>query len=299
MSDNLSPRQPLGGDLSAGNVVSAGLRIYRDRFKPYFLLALQASLWSLIPVYGWAKSYTLLAIISRLAYGEVIERPESVDDARQQVNPLLWNILAASLLVGLLFLSIIIGVGLFVALFFGILYGVLSNTFLQNSAINVFLVILGIVIFLVFLLGFVWLSSRFSVFELPMAIDLVSDPIVAIKRSWNLTKDFVWQLILISTVAFLIFIPFYVISYLLNLIVVSFLTLILTGITTALDRIIFSSGATQSFQLFVFITVQLISFAISLVMGAVYLPFWQAIKAVIYYDLRVRKEGLDLQIKSN
>jgi hypothetical protein len=296
MSDRLSPRQPLGGDLSAGNVVSAGLRIYRDRFKSYFSLALQASLWSFVPVYGWAKSATIFGIISRLAYGEVIERPESVDDARRQVNPLLWNFLAASLLVGLLFIGILIAVGLFVGIFFSVLYGILTNAFPQNSGVTALLVILGVFVFFVFLLGFIWLSSRFSVYELPMAIDLVNDPIAAIKRSWNLTKDYVWQLILISTVAFLIFVPFYILTYLLNLIVVSLLTLILTGIASALDRIIFSSGATQFFQLLVFIVVQFISLAISLVMGAVYIPFWQAIKAVIYYDLRARNEGIDLQI---
>jgi len=31
--------------------------------------------------------------------------------------------------------------------------------------------------------------------------------------------------------------------------------------------------------------------------GALVLPFWQAIKAIIYYDLRSRKEGLGLQMR--
>jgi hypothetical protein len=31
--------------------------------------------------------------------------------------------------------------------------------------------------------------------------------------------------------------------------------------------------------------------------GPVVIPFWQPMKAIIYYDLRSRKEGLGLQIR--
>jgi hypothetical protein len=41
----------------------------------------------------------------------------------------------------------------------------------------------------------------------------------------------------------------------------------------------------------------LISLALSILMGALLIPFWQAIKAVIYYDLRTQKEGIDLEIR--
>ena len=36
--------------LSVGNVVSAGLRIYRDNFKKYFWLAFVGYLWFYIPI---------------------------------------------------------------------------------------------------------------------------------------------------------------------------------------------------------------------------------------------------------
>ena len=36
---------------------------------------------------------------------------------------------------------------------------------------------------------------------------------------------------------------------------------------------------------------------VSLGSGALLTPFWQAMKAIIYYDLRSRKEGLGLQIR--
>lgn len=47
MSENLTPPME---PLSVGNVVSAGLRIYRDHFKSYFGISLRATLWSFVPL---------------------------------------------------------------------------------------------------------------------------------------------------------------------------------------------------------------------------------------------------------
>jgi hypothetical protein len=73
--------------LSVGNVVSAGLRIYRDRFLTYFRLAFIAYLWIFVPIYGWAKFSSIMGLISRLAFGEVRERPETVTEANRYVKP--------------------------------------------------------------------------------------------------------------------------------------------------------------------------------------------------------------------
>jgi hypothetical protein len=40
--------------------------------------------------------------------------------------------------------------------------------------------------------------------------------------------------------------------------------------------------------------VNLFSVAINIIIGALFLPFWQSIAGVIYYDLRVRREGMNL-----
>jgi uncharacterized membrane protein (DUF485 family) len=47
------------------------------------------------------------------------------------------------------------------------------------------------------------------------------------------------------------------------------------------------------FFLVYFLLILLLSFA----SGALVTPFWQAMKAIIYYDLRSRKEGLGLQMR--
>jgi hypothetical protein len=39
------------------------------------------------------------------------------------------------------------------------------------------------------------------------------------------------------------------------------------------------------------------TYAIGLAASVIVLPLWQTIKAVIYYDLRSRREGLGLQLR--
>ncbi|NJK50935.1 DUF975 domain-containing protein [Candidatus Gracilibacteria bacterium] len=265
MSDSLTPQQPLGS-LSVGNVVSAGLRIYRDRFKLYYSLALQSYLWIFVPVYGWAKFAAISGLISRLAYSEIIEHPETVNEARRHVKPRLWTFLGAGILVSLIFLGAFVGVGLF----FAIVFGILATIAQQNSALLIFISLLGIVALIGLFFGYIWLYSRLSIVELPIAIESETDASAAIGRSWNLTKGFVVRLQLIFFVAFLITLP---LSLVVNLI----------GFFLPQDSAI----------------AVLINLALSIVLGAFLIPFWQAIKAVIYYDLRTRKEGIDLEIRDS
>lgn len=260
-----SPRQPLGS-LTVGNVVSAGLRIYRDHFKLYYSLALQGYLWLIVPIYGWAKFSAILGLISRLAYGEVIERPETVDDARRYTNPRMWNFFWAGFLVGL----IILGASFIVFLIAGIFFAILASIFQQNPVAITILVLLGIIVFIAFIFGYIWLYSRLSLVELPIAIEEQRDATAAIDRSWNLTKGFVLRLQLVFFVSFLISLPP---NILVNVVTLPF---------------------PQDSPI-----VALVNVALGVLIGALLIPFWQAIKAVIYYDLRTRKEGIDLEIRDS
>jgi hypothetical protein len=40
-----------------------------------------------------------------------------------------------------------------------------------------------------------------------------------------------------------------------------------------------------------------INLLLTIPLGALLIPFWQSIKAVIYYDLLTRKEGLGLELR--
>ncbi|BAZ86107.1 hypothetical protein NIES806_23170 [Dolichospermum compactum NIES-806] len=47
-------------------------------------------------------------------------------------------------------------------------------------------------------------------------------------------------------------------------------------------------------------TIYTVVYLLSLLIGGTFvMPFWQSIKAVIYYDLRSRREGLGLQLRDH
>ncbi|GBF79745.1 DUF975 domain-containing protein [Aphanothece sacrum] len=270
MSKSSNTTQSLG-TLSIGNVVSAGLRIYRDHFKLYYTQALISYFWLFVPVYGWAKFSAIQGLIARLAFHEVIERPETIHEARQQVQPRMWNFLVAGFLVFLIvFASVIIGAIIF-GLFALILGLIFASAFQDNQIIlGIVGFIFGIIAFFIFMFGYIWIFSRLSIVELPIAIESQSDASFAINRSWKLTKGSVLRLQLIFFVAFLVTLP-------LSLII-NFASLLIPS-----DSPIYL----------------IFNLVISILVGALVIPFWQTIKAVVYYDLRSRKEGLGLEIKDS
>ncbi|MDZ7958356.1 MAG: DUF975 domain-containing protein [Aulosira sp. DedQUE10] len=272
-----SPMQPL----SVGNVVSAGIRLYRSHLKDYFLLALKAYVWILVPIYGWAKFYALTALISRLAFGDLVDQPESIGAGERFVNSRLWQFLLTMLLMLIVGMVIVFGVG-----FVFVLLGVLSAVVVgglgqQNSPAAVLL--FGFIAFVVGLGALVavfWLLTRFYLVDVPLAIEDNVDATSTISRSWELTQGYVWRILLISFVAFLITIP-------IQLVVQIFATIIQL-ITMPLIQ-----QGNSGLSVLVFLLILVLSFA----SGAVILPFWQTIKAVIYYDLRSRREGLGLKLR--
>jgi membrane-anchored glycerophosphoryl diester phosphodiesterase (GDPDase) len=301
------------GPLSVGNVVSAGLRLYRDHLKVYFGIACRATLWALLPfvvlipiplvliydqanpailgllipaglvlfVYGMAKYMVNSALISRLAFCELTNQPESARDARRQVSPKLWIFLRAYLLFLLLSFGIWIGFYL-IALVLGILGGFLAVSVQDNMAILVVLGLIAIILFGIALSVIIRIFTRLFMYEVPLAIEEDITASQTIQRSWSLTKNHVGRVFLTLTVAFLISIPIYII--------VQIIVSILQGV---LLRVVAAEPTSVGFQILSII----VGYVLGLVSGALLLPFWQAIKAVVYYDLRSRREGLGMQLR--
>lgn len=267
MANNLNPR-PVSEPLSVGNVVSAGLRIYRDNFKVYYIEALKSYLWLIIPIYGWAKFAAIQGLLSRLAFFEVMETPESLTDARRQVLPKLWRFLGLGILLGLIFFGFF-----FISFLVIILLGMGAEANAESNVGVAFL--FGALIFvsiLVIIFASIWLLSRLSFADLAIAIDNVQEATKAISRSWKLSQGFVVKIQTIFFVAFLITIPLSMIS----------------NIGSMIGSIIFGESM---------LLASLINFILSILIGALAIPFWQSIKAVIYYDLLTRKEGLGLSLR--
>jgi hypothetical protein len=272
-----NPTQPL----SVGNVVSAGLRLYRSHLKDYFLLALKAYAWILVPVYGWAKFYALTALISRLAFGDLVNQPESVSSGQRFVNSRLWQFLLALLLLFLIGIGIGLGVIIFSALL-GVLSAVLVGGVGQqgNPATYLVFILIAFALGTVALLGILWLVTRFYLVDLPLAVEEDIEATSAISRSWELTQGHVWRILLISFVGFLITLPIQI--------VVQVITSILQAAFVPLIQ-----DGNSIYALLYFVLVIALSFS----SGALLVPFWQSIKAVIYYDLRSRREGLGLKLR--
>jgi len=261
------------GPLSVGNVVSATLRIYRDHFKSYFGLALVATLWLLVPIYGWAKYSAISALISRLAFGEVREKPETVSDARREVNPRMWRFLWAGILTYLIFF----GVSLVFWIAMVIVAGGAGAIFGQNYVIMGALVVVVLIAFFIICIR---LISRLLIVELPLAIENNIGASSAISRSWELTKGSVGRIQWIVLVAILVSLPITIIVQILATIIQVFLSRVL--------------GAESGIY---YLVSYLLTLPLSLGSSALQTPFWQAMRAIIYYDLRSRKEGLGLQIR--
>lgn len=249
------------GFLSIGNVISAGIRIYRDHFQAYFIEALRCYLWAFVPVYGWAKLLAIQGMIGRLAFQEVIEQPESVPEARLRVKPRLWTFLLAALFTFLVFLGFFVVVGIAIVVLIGVTVAVSQ----VNPLLSVIVGILIGVFSLFAVFAYIWLFSRLAFTDLAIAIESINEPMKAIRRSWQLSEGYVIKLQTIYFVAFLITIPISIISN--------------------LGTIILGDENTMA---------PIIDLALTVLTGAFILPFWQAIKSVIYYDLKVRKEGVDL-----
>jgi len=281
MSTNPRPR-PATSSLSVGNVISAAVRIYRDHFKLYFGLAFTAYLWVLLPIYGWAKFSAISALISRLAYGEVIERPETVNEARSYVMPRMWSFLGAGLLVILIYFGITLGAFGVGVIVFGILGGMFAAIGQNSVVIGIIGWLLLVIGFLVFIIACLRFLFRLFIVEMPLAIENNVTATSTINRSLQLTKGFAVRLQWIAFVAFLVAIPISIVVQ----IVITILQAVLTAVFPTDSPI---------FGFLYFLVVLALSFA----SGSLLIPFWQAIKAVVYYDLRTRKEGLGLEIRDS
>lgn len=260
--------------LSVGNVVTAGVRLYKSNLKTYLKLASSAYLWILVPVYGWAKYAAVSGLISRLAFSELVNQPESVNTARSKVMPRLWSFLRIAFQVGFSLFLVYIGMAMVGGFIAGII-GAIIGIALGNSAIWIVASLATILVLIVVLLGCIWFYSRWVIAEVPLAVEDNINGGESVARSWDLTKTAMWRIQGIVLVTFIVTLP----------------VLLLFSYLPQLLLLRFEPGTTA------YAIVYLITFIISLVGGIFVMPFWQAIKAVIYYDLRSRREGLGLNLR--
>ncbi len=300
------------GTLTVGNVISASVTLYKSNFKRYFQVSLRATAWAVAMVLVWALiggilygvtnsvlvavplcligiSVTLYclarystdrAVIARLAYQELVDRPETVSVATQALIPKNWGFLRLAWLLGLrLFLVFFIGYLLF-AIGIGACVGIIIGLQLTNNPVA--MVILGIAIvglFCLFLFTLVRYYSYWFIAELPLAVEASTSAGFSLRRSKDLSRNMVRRVMAIIAIALLITLPISVIGN-----APSTIGQLMANPTLSPDVATQSQGNVLTIG----------GFFLGMASELIVVPFWQAIKAVIYYDLRNRREGSDL-----
>ncbi len=285
MSKNPISHNPMQ-QLSVGNVINVSINLYQANLKLYLKLAIIAHLWLLVPIYGWAKFYAISALISRLAFVELISKPESPNTAAAHINRRLWYFFILGILLfifssfGSIILSYLIWIPLII--FFSFISFLLQVNFL-DYLMNLPTVILGILILATTILIFFWLNFRGFRIDLPLAIESKMSLFKTIRYSCNLTNFFLIKIQLLIVILSLTTLPTIVITSIINTFIIALIVGIFMPNSPENDSLI---GA--------FYLISLI-----LVNGLVTMPFWQTIKAVAYYDIRCRREGLDLKLRDS
>lgn len=265
---------PSLGPLSIGNVVSAAFSLYKSQFKTFLKLAGRGVLWSLVPVYGWAKAAMYQGIIARLAFGQLSNQPETVDEARNALQEKMWYFLVVQILVGLIvggtyFALIIVSMIVLIPLGFGL------NAALGDVGLGI-TVLLAVLAIFAWILVLTWLYGRLLIPEVSLAVEAeLQDPTAAVGRSWALTKTSAMRVMAVTFVAGLIVMP-------------------VNTVAQVVPQILLEI-APQGSLVAVFGLLGLM--VLALLASVAVIPFWQSVKAAVYYDLRARREGLDIQLR--
>ncbi|KYC35184.1 hypothetical protein WA1_08480 [Scytonema hofmannii PCC 7110] len=277
--------------LSIGNVVNLGFYLYRLHLKLYLKLAFTAHLWLLVPIYGWAKFYAIAGLISRLAFQNLIGHPETIQSAKIQVNRNFWKFLLTAILVTLsvfiLFfifyiLSSLIAGSLFLIISFVI--GSSPTLFSNNPFISFFFIIIIVPTIAAIYISPFWFYTYFFVTDIPLILDKIN-PFQTISKSWKLTRGHIRRILGIILISGLITFPILTLSWFVC-------SLFIGGVLGIFFQSFLDNPDNDS------LLGVLVFFVLNTVTGILTMPFWQSVKAVVYYDIRCRKEGLDLKIMS-
>ena len=275
--------------LTVGDTINLGVKLYRSNFKKYLKLSVIAHLWLLIPIYGWGRYLAIASQISDLGYQQLIDNSDSSFPSKSLSIGLVFHFLITAILV--IMLSYLYAVIIFIVLFFIVafllqfftaLFSIQINNLAINSYLNSFLVIPIVILFYAFIfLLITWLYARLFVTDPILSLESQNNLLSPIIRSYSLTKGQHFKIIKIIWLSFAITIPVIMPIYFLLAILISFISSITSIYFPAIT---FSSLMIIYMFSWFFLTNLLI------------IPLWQSIKAVVYYQMMCDREGVDLSI---
>ncbi len=207
--------------------------------------------------------------VARGTVGEKLRLPGLWRAARGRIGALIgWTLLAtAAVIVALVVVSVVVALIIAFGGIAGVVIGVLLAVLFSAGA----------------LVAAFWLFTRLSL--VPSVLMLERLPLrSALARSWSLTTGYFWKTLGIQ-------------------LLVAVILQVVTGIISAPLQLIIGFGTAlinptgdQTAAAVGFVVIYVLTIAVSIVFGAIAQVVQAATAALIYIDLRMRKEGLDLQL---
>jgi len=216
----------------------------------------------------------LIVTVSRTILG----RKASLSDVWQRTKPRVWALIGQAVIIQLIFIAVLAAaIGVFLALFLGLRIPDLVDSASPDDAVGtILLTILGLLV-LVALVGLGMFALYCKLSLAPAALILENVGVFeGISRSWALTRGYFWRVVGIQILSFLI---------------MSFASAIVTTPISMLAGVLTAAAPSA----------QILALGMSVLLGnivtAATLPFDSAVNALIYTDLRMRSEGLDVELR--
>ena len=220
----------------------------------------------------------IVVAVSRSVLGRVASSKEVWERTKSKFLPLIGLNIITSIISGLM---MIIGI----AVFFVLLAGVASTAKTDRElfqGLGISLVGLLILMVVSALVSY-YLSIKFSVASPAMVLENLG-VFAAIGRSWSLTRGNFWRLFGIN---------------ILTAIITSMVAGIFGGIAGALSAIFVVVGSSSPEDMLASLnTTYILAMVMSTIAQLLILPFTSSVNALLYIDLRMRKEGLDVELRN-
>lgn len=220
----------------------------------------------------------IVVAVSRSVLGRVASSKEVWERTKSKFLPLIGLNIITSIISGLM---MIIGI----VVFFVLLASVASTAktdreFLQDLGVS----LVGLLILMVIsALVSSYLSIKFSVASPAMVLENLG-VFASIGRSWSLTRGNFWRLFGIN---------------ILTTIITSMVAGIFVGIADALGAIFIVVGSSSPEDMLASLnTTYILIMVMSTIAQLLILPFTSSVNALLYIDLRMRKEGLDVELRN-
>lgn len=220
----------------------------------------------------------IVVAVSRSVLGRVASSKEVWERTKSKFLPLIGLNIITSIISGLM---MIIGI----VVFFVLLASAASTAktdreFLQDLGVS----LVGLLILMVIsALVSSYLSIKFSVASPAMVLENLG-VFAAIGRSWSLTRGNFWRLFGIN---------------ILTAIITSMVAGVFGGIASALSVIFVVAGSSSPEDVIASLnTTYILIMVMSTIAQLLILPFTSSVNALLYIDLRMRKEGLDVELRN-